>query len=67
MTNPTPPVAEETQTEIWEEEHSRVLSKCSRELLEITGKHSTLWNYSKLETLEKMADLQAKTERLSVE
>lgn len=52
-----------TQTQIWEEEGLRVLSKCSPELLKITGKHSTLWSYSKLETMEKLADLLASSQK----
>jgi hypothetical protein len=42
---------------IEEKEQLRVLSKCSPELLKITGKHSKFWNYSKLETMEKLSDL----------
>jgi hypothetical protein len=41
----------------WEEEHLRVLSQCPSELLAITGKHSNLWKYPKLETIQKVAKL----------
>lgn len=44
--------------EKWEEkEQLRVLSKCSPELREIIGRHSRLWNYSKLETVDKISEL----------
>lgn len=57
----------QTQTEKWEEEHQRVLSKAIPELLKITGKHSTLWNYSKLETIEKLSDLLSQVRQEAVE
>lgn len=47
--NPSP---EPQQTE-----QLRILYRLSPELLKIVGKHSTLWNYSKLETIEKIQDL----------
>lgn len=50
-----------------EEEQIRILSKCSPELLLIVGKHSTLWNYSKLETVEKIADLLASERKRCVD
>jgi len=58
---------EQAQTEKWEEEHQRVLSKAIPELLKITGKHSTLWNYSKLETIEKLSDLLSQVRQEAVE
>ena len=50
-------------------EQARILSEISPELREVVGRHSTLWNYSKTETVEKITNLiqQAKGEAVAAE
>ena len=40
-----------------EKKQMEVISKAPYDLIKIVGKHSTFWNYSKMETVEKLIDL----------